>query len=67
MSHPIDETAARPERGRAGPLKTAFVSLLIVVAGIALIWLIFKTEPTATRKDAARDGHAGGCQNCPER
>ena len=55
MSHPIDETAARPERGRAGPLKTAFVSVLIVVAGIALIWLIFKTEPTATRKDAARE------------
>ncbi|GHD47953.1 RND family efflux transporter, MFP subunit [Marinobacter persicus] len=55
MSHPVDETAARPERGRAGPFKTAFVSVLIVLAGIALIWLIFKTEPTATRKDASRE------------
>ncbi len=55
MSHPIDDRAARPERGRAGPLKTAFITLLIILAGIALIWLIFKTEPTATRKDAARE------------
>jgi RND family efflux transporter MFP subunit len=55
MSQPINENAARPERGKAGPLKTLFVSLLIVLAGAALIWLIFETEPTATRKDAARE------------
>lgn len=55
MSQPINENAARPERGKAGPLKTVFVSLMIVLVGAALIWLIFKTEPTATRKDAARE------------
>ncbi|NMT65111.1 efflux RND transporter periplasmic adaptor subunit [Marinobacter orientalis] len=55
MSHPIDENAVRPERGKAGPLKTVLVSLMIVLVGIALIWLIFKTEPTATRKDTARE------------
>ncbi len=55
MSQPIDENAVRPERGKAGPLKTIFVSLIIVLIGAALIWLIFKTEPTATRKDAARE------------
>lgn len=55
MSHPIDENAVRPERGKAGPLKTAFVSLVIVLVGAGLIWLIFKTEPTATRKEAARE------------
>lgn len=55
MSHPIDDQAARPERGTAGPLKTAFITLLIVLAGIALVWFIFKTEPTATRGGAARE------------
>ncbi|PXX91619.1 efflux transporter periplasmic adaptor subunit [Marinobacter vulgaris] len=55
MSQPIDENAVRPERGKAGPLKTVFVSLMIMLVGIALIWLIFKTEPTATRKDTARE------------
>jgi RND family efflux transporter MFP subunit len=55
MSHPINENTAIPERGRAGPLKTLFVSLMIVLIGAALIWLIFETEPTATRKDAARE------------
>ncbi|MCL7945417.1 efflux RND transporter periplasmic adaptor subunit [Marinobacter sp. ATCH36] len=55
MSQSIDENAVRPERGKAGPLKTAFVSLMILLLGIALIWLIFKTEPTATRKDTARE------------
>ncbi len=55
MSQPIDENAVRPERGKAGPLKTVFVSLTIMLVGIALIWLIFKTEPTATRKDTARE------------
>jgi len=55
MSHPIDENVVRPERGKAGPLKTAFVSLLILLVGVALVWLIFKTEPTATRKDSARE------------
>ncbi|GGY65894.1 efflux RND transporter periplasmic adaptor subunit [Marinobacter zhanjiangensis] len=55
MSHPVDENVVRPESNRAGPLKTAFISLLILLVGIALIWLIFKTEPTATRKDAARE------------
>ena len=55
MSHPVNERAARPEQGKAGPLKTALVSLLILLTGIALIWLIFKTEPTATRKSPARE------------
>lgn len=55
MSHPVNENAARPEQGKAGLLKTALVTLLILLAGIALIWLIFKTEPSATRKDAARE------------
>lgn len=55
MSHPIDENIARPERSQAGPLKTGLVSLLIVLLGIFLVWLIFKTEPTATRRDVARE------------
>ncbi|MBB5320301.1 efflux RND transporter periplasmic adaptor subunit [Marinobacter oulmenensis] len=55
MSHSIDDNAARPERGRAGLLKTAFVTVLIVLAGIGIIWLIFSTEPQATRKDGARE------------
>lgn len=55
MSQPIDENSVRPESGKAGPLKTVIVSLLIVLIGAALIWLTFKTEPTATRKDAARE------------
>jgi RND family efflux transporter MFP subunit len=55
MSHPVNERAARPEQGKAGPLKTTLISLLIVLTGIALIWLIFKTEPTATRKNPARE------------
>jgi RND family efflux transporter MFP subunit len=55
MNQPIDENTVRPERGKAGTLKTVFVSLMILVVGAALIWLIFRTEPTATRKDAARE------------
>jgi RND family efflux transporter MFP subunit len=55
MSQAMDENTVRPERSKAGLLKTAFVSLMIVLVGAALIWLIFKTEPTATRKDAARE------------
>ncbi|MFN2361120.1 MAG: efflux RND transporter periplasmic adaptor subunit [Marinobacter sp.] len=55
MSQAIDENAVRPERGKAGPLKTVLVSLMIVLVGVAVVWLIFKTEPTATRKDAARE------------
>jgi len=55
MSQPIDENTVRPERGKAGPLKTIFVSVIIILTGVALIWLIFETEPTATRKNAARE------------
>ncbi|PAV26690.1 efflux transporter periplasmic adaptor subunit [Tamilnaduibacter salinus] len=55
MTQPINEEAARPETGRAGGLKTALISLVILVVGIGLIWLIFRTEPQATRQDAARD------------
>ncbi|HEX5679025.1 MAG TPA: efflux RND transporter periplasmic adaptor subunit [Alcanivorax sp.] len=55
MSNANDDRAARPESGRAGRGKTLFVSALIVLAGIALIVLIFKTEPTATRSDVARE------------
>lgn len=55
MSHPTDENAVRPERGKAGLLKTLFVSLMIILVGAALVWLIFKTEPTTSRKDTARE------------
>lgn len=55
MSHPVNENTVRPERGKAGLLKTVVVSLMIVLVGIGLIWLIFKTEPKATRKDMARE------------
>lgn len=55
MSQAIDENAVRPERGRAGVIKTLLVSVVILMVGAALIWLIFKTEPTATRGDAARE------------
>lgn len=55
MNNANDERAAHQEGGRAGRLKTAFISALIVLAGIALIVLIFKTEPTATRSDVARE------------
>lgn len=55
MNNANDERVARQEGGRAGRVKTAFISALIVLAGIALIVLIFKTEPTATRSDVARE------------
>lgn len=55
MSHPVDENSVRPERGKASILKTLLVSLFIVAIGAGLVWLIFKTEPTATRKEAARE------------
>ncbi len=55
MSNPVDDRAARPESGRAGRLKTALISLAILLAGIALMVLIFKTEPTATRRDVAKE------------
>ncbi len=55
MNQAVDESVVRPESRRAGPLKTAFISLLILLGGIALIWLIFQTEPTATRSDTARE------------
>ena len=55
MSHPVDEHSVRPERGKASALKTVLVSLIILAIGAGLIWLIFKTEPTATRKNLARE------------
>lgn len=56
MNEPINESAARPETGRAGRLKTAFISLVILVLGAALVWFVFRTEPTATRgPDTARE------------
>jgi RND family efflux transporter MFP subunit len=55
MTHPTDENSVRPERGRAGLLKTVIVSVVIVLVGAALVWLIFKTEPKATRSDLARE------------
>jgi RND family efflux transporter MFP subunit len=55
MSQAFDENTVRPEQGRAGVLKTIVVSLLILLIVAALIWLIFKTEPTATRNDPARE------------
>ena len=56
MNEPINDSAARPETGRAGRIKTAFISLAILVAGAALVWLVFRSEPTATRgPDTARE------------
>lgn len=56
MNEPINDRAARPETGRAGRIKTAFISLVILVLGGALVWLVFRTEPTATRgPDTARE------------
>ena len=55
MSNTVDDQDARPESGRAGRGKTALVSVLILLAGVALMVLIFKTEPTATRGDVARE------------
>jgi RND family efflux transporter MFP subunit len=55
MNHTQDDQAARPESGRAGRGKTALVSVMILLAGVALMVLIFKTEPTATRGDVARE------------
>ena len=55
MTHHVDENVARPESRRAGPLKTVLVSMLILLGGIALIWLIFRTEPSATRQNTARE------------
>lgn len=56
MNEPINDSAARPETGRAGRIKTAFISLVILVLGGALVWLVFRTEPTATRgPDTARE------------
>ncbi|KAA8985478.1 efflux RND transporter periplasmic adaptor subunit [Halospina sp. K52047b] len=56
MNEPINDSAARPETGRAGRIKTAFISLAILVLGAALVWLVFRTEPTATRgPDTARE------------
>ncbi len=49
MNEPIDDSAARPETGRAGRIKTAFISLAILVAGAVLVWFVFLSEPTATR------------------
>ena len=54
MGNTVDDQAARPESGRAGRGKTALVSVLILLAGVALMVLIFVTEPTATRGAAAR-------------
>ena len=36
MSNTVDDQAARPESGRAGRGKTALVSVLILLAGVAL-------------------------------
>ena len=55
MSNGQDDQAVRPESGRAGRGKTALVSVMILLFGVALMVLIFKTEPTATRVDVARE------------
>lgn len=56
MNEPIDDSAARPETGRAGRIKTAFISFAILVAGAVLVWFVFLSEPTATRgPDTARE------------
>lgn len=55
MSETVNDSAARPETGKAGWFKTTVVSILILAFGVGLIWFIFRTEPSATRSDAARD------------
>ncbi|MYL23826.1 efflux RND transporter periplasmic adaptor subunit [Halomonas alkaliantarctica] len=55
MTHSVDEPSARPETAPASRWKTALITLLIVLVGAGLIWLTFKTEPSARRGDAARD------------
>ena len=55
MNETVNDSAARPETGRAGWFKTTVVSILIIAFGVGLIWFIFRTEPSATRSDAARD------------
>ena len=55
MSEAINDSAARPETGRAGWFKTTLISILILALGAGLIWFIFRTEPTATRSEPARD------------
>ena len=55
MSETVNDSAARPETGRAGWFKTTVVSILIIAFGVGLIWFIFRTEPSATRSDPARD------------
>ena len=56
MADTINDRAARPEAARAGWFRTLLVSLFILSIGAALIWFIFRTEPTATRSDNAREG-----------
>jgi|AntDeeMetagen285_2_1112576.scaffolds.fasta_scaffold00142_13 RND family efflux transporter MFP subunit len=55
MSDVVNDSAARPETGRAGWFKTTVVSILILVLGAGLIWFIFRTEPSATRSEAPQD------------
>ncbi|MGM0451321.1 MAG: efflux RND transporter periplasmic adaptor subunit [Pseudomonadota bacterium] len=56
MNEPVNDSAARPETGRAGRIKTAFISVVILALGAALVWLVFRSEPTATRgPDTARE------------
>lgn len=44
-----------PERGGPGPLASLLVCLLILAAGAGAIWVIFQTEPEATRVAATRE------------
>ncbi|TDT44209.1 RND family efflux transporter MFP subunit [Halospina denitrificans] len=55
MSEAVNDSAARPETGRAGWFKTTIISILILALGAGLIWFIFRTEPSATRSEAPRD------------
>lgn len=55
MAESVNDSTARPESARAGWFKTLIVSVVIISLGIALIWLIFLTEPSASRSDTARD------------
>ncbi len=55
MSEPTDEPAARPGTNRAGRAKTFVISVMILMGGFACAWLIFKTEPTATRGETVRE------------
>lgn len=55
MTDPVNDNAARPETARAGWFKTLVIAILILALGAGLIWFIYRTEPSAERREAERD------------